>query len=184
MGKVLLFSAALSALLFASASAGATEVQVASGPAANGSSWRGDGALMQSLKLGLRFRDVIAVDALTRLGYGTVDDRVLTYLSLGATAYARLGRTRPYARLAFVHQHEEPTSAVRNEPFGAVFGVGDGIRHRGGFGSSVGVDVVVARGKKTNLLLGVDANGTWFPDPRGPSLYYGGGLWAGLDYAL
>jgi hypothetical protein len=179
-----LFLALVPVFLVVPEVAGATEVQVASGPVANGSSWRGDGALSQSLKLGLRFQDVVAIDALTRLGYATVDDRVLTYLSLGATLYARLGIARPYARLALVHQHEEPTSAWRNDMFGALFGVGDGIRHRGGFGASLGSDFVVARGPKTEFILGVDANGTWFPDPRGPTVYYGGGLWAGLNYGL
>ena len=66
----------------------------------------------------------------------TIDDRVLTYLSLGSTLYGHIGIARPYVRLALVHQHEEPTSAYRDDPFGAMFGVGDGIRHRGGFGSS------------------------------------------------
>ncbi len=158
--------------------------QIASGPAAQGSSWRGDAAIAQSLKLGFRFKELIAIDALTRLGYGIVDDRVLTYLSLGTTIYGRIGPVRPYGRLALVHQHEEPTSAVRNDPFGALFGVGDGIRHRGGVGSALGVDVIVAKGQSAQFVLGADMNGTWFPDPRGPAIYYGGGLWAGLDYTL
>jgi hypothetical protein len=178
---------ALLLLLFttSSATARATEVQVASGPVANASSWRGDGSVSQSLKLGLRFKEFISIDALTRLGYATVDDRVLTYLSLGSTIYARIGHVaRPYVRLALVHQHEEPTSAWRNDVFGALFGVGDGIRHRGGFGSSLGCDFIVHRGPRTELVLGLDANGTWFPDPRGPNVYYGGGLWAGLNYGL
>lgn len=162
----------------------ATEVQVASGPVANGSTWRGDGALSQSFKLGLRFQEMVSIDALTRLGYATVDDRILTYISLGSTLYGRIGVARPYVRLALVHQHEEPVSAYRNDPFGALFGVGDGIRHRGGFASSLGCDFVVHRGPRTELVLGLDANGTWFPDPRGPNVYYGGGLWAGLNYGL
>lgn len=184
MNRRLLFFAPLCALVLASPAASATEVQVASGPVANGSSWRGDGAFSQALKLGLRFQEIVSVDALTRLGYANVDDRVLTYLSLGATLYGRIGIARPYVRAALVHQHEEPTSAVRADPGGALFGVGDGIRHRGGVGSSLGVDFIVAKGQRANLILGADANGTWFPDPRGPSVYYGGGLWAGLDYAL
>jgi len=164
--------------------AGATEIQVASGPNAQGSSWRGDGALSQSLKLGLRFGDLVSIDALTRLGYATVDDRVVTYISLGSTLYGRIGIARPYVRLALVHQHEEPTSAVKNDPFGATFGVGDGIRHRGGFGSALGCDFVIAKGQRADFLIGLDVNGSWFPDPRGPSFYYGGGLWAGMNYGL
>lgn len=163
------------------------EIQVASGPQVQTSSWRGDASISQSLRLGVRFKEVITIDVLTRLGYGVVDERMLTYLSLGATVYpVKLahGRICPFGRLAIVHQHEEPTSALRHDPFGALFGVGDGIRHRGGFASSLGVDFVVARGQSSEFLLGTDVNGTWFPDPRGPALYYGGGLWAGLNYSL
>lgn len=160
-------------------------MQLATGPAAQASSWRGDASISQSLRLGARFGDLVAIDLLGRLGYANVDTRLLTYVSLGGTLYGRLGRdVRPYVRLAFVHQHEEPLSAVRNDPFGAVFGVGDGIRHRGGFGTSLGADLVVARDARTQVVLGADVNGVWFPDPRGPTLYAGGGLWIGVDYSL
>lgn len=179
---------ALPLLLFSSFApeALAAEIQVASGPQVQGSSWRGDTSLAQSLKLGARFENIIAIDALVRLGYATVDERVLTYISVGATLYGSLarGRVRPFGRLSAVHQHEEPMAAFRHDAFGALFGVGDGIRHRGGFGSSLGMDVIVSKGRATEFLFGADANGTWFPDPRGPSIYYGGGLWAGLNYSL
>jgi hypothetical protein len=164
--------------------ASAGEVQVASGPGVYGSSWRGDGSFGQALRVGYRFGDVVAVDTVGRLGYGTVDDRVITYLSVGGTLYGRLGKVRPYVRLAVVHQHEEPMPGLRNDPFGAVFGVGDGIRHRGGFGSSLGLDVPVQRINSTEIVLGVDTSGVWFPDPRGPKLYAGGSLWLGLNFGL
>lgn len=171
-------------LLFTCPPAQAAEIQVATGPGAVASSWRGDGALGQSLKLGARFQDLVAIDFLSRLGYASVDERMLTYVSLGTTLYGRVGRLRPYGRLAFVHQHEEPVSAVRHDPFGALFGVGDGIRHRGGFGASLGADLVVMTQGKSTVVLGADTNGTWFPDPRGPEFYVGGGLWIGVDYSL
>ena len=173
------------ALLLVPSTAHAIEAQVATGPVANGSNWRTDGALSQSLKLGIRFADIASIDAVSRFGYATVDDRTLTYLSLGSTLYGRIGGfARPWVRLALVHQHEEPVSAWRADAFGALFGVGDGIRHRGGFGASVGSDFVVHRGPRTEMVMGLDLNGTWFPDPRGPTLYYGGGLWTGLNYSL
>jgi hypothetical protein len=134
--------------------------------------------------VGYCFGDLVAVDTVGRLGYGTVDDRVITYLSVGGTLYGRLGRVRPYVRLAVVHQHEEPMPGLRNDPFGAVFGVGDGIRHRGGLGSSLGLDVPVQRINSTEIVLGVDTSGVWFPDPRGPKLYAGGSLWLGLNFGL
>jgi hypothetical protein len=166
------------------AEARAGEIQVAAGPGAYASSWRGDATAGQALKLGYRIADVIALDFLGRLGYGTVDERVLTYVSLGATGYARIGVVRPWLRLSVVHQHEEPTTAVKNDPWGAVFGVGDGIRHRGGLGSSLGFDVPVYKHKTAEFVLGIDTTATWFPDPRGPTFYYGGSLWAGLNYGL
>lgn len=166
--------------------ASATELQVALGPQVQGSSWRTDVAVAQSLKLGVRFADLIAIDALVRIGYGMVDQRMLTYLSLGGSLYGKLasGRLRPFGRLALVHQHEEPTSALRQDAVGALFGVGDGIRHRGGAGASLGMDAVISRARRTAWLLGADVNGTWFPDPRGPAIYFGGGLWVGLNYSL
>ncbi len=170
--------------VFATGHACAGEIQVAGGPGAYGSSWRGDGSVGPALRLGYRIKDIVAIDTVGRLSYGTVDERLITYLSLGGTLYGRLGRVRPYVRLAFVHQHEEPMPGVRDDPFGVVFGVGDGIRHRAGFGSSVGLDVPIAATKSAQVVVGVDVSSVWFPDPRGPALYVGGALWLGLNFGL
>ncbi|CAN5923435.1 hypothetical protein BH11MYX4_BH11MYX4_41920 [soil metagenome] len=163
----------------------AGEVQLAGGPGAYASSWRGDGTFGQALKVGYRFADLVAIDSIGRLGYCTVDERVITYLSVGGTLYGRLGPVRPYLRLAFVHQHEEPSPGVRADPYGTVFGVGDGIRHRAGFGSSLGVDYPIQKTKSgVEVTVGIDTSGVWFPDPRGPKLYAGGALWLGLNLGL
>lgn len=164
--------------------ASAGEIQLASGPGVFGSSWRGDSSFGQALRIGYRFGDLVAIDTMSRLGYGSVDDRVITYLSLGGTLYGRIWKLRPYVRLAFVHQHEEPTPGVRDDPFGTVFGVGDGIRHRGGFGSSLGLDYPVFKKNKTEMTIGLDTSGVWFPDPRGPKLYAGGSLWVGVNFGI
>ncbi|MBX3189063.1 MAG: hypothetical protein KF819_18725 [Labilithrix sp.] len=171
-------------LLATADSASAGEVQLAIGPAVQGSSWRGDALVGHSLKLGYRFGDFIAVDSLGRLSYATVDERFVTYLSLGGTIYGRLGKARPYFRLAFVHQHEESASSVRDDPFGAIFGVGDGIRHRGGFGSSLGFDLPVYKRKATEMTVGIEATGSWFPDERGPRIYAGASFWLGFNFDL
>jgi hypothetical protein len=172
------------AALAAPGTASAGEIQVAAGPGVYGSSWRGDSSFGQALRVGYRFGDVFAIDTLGRLGYGTVDERVITYLSLGGTLYGRIWKLRPYVRAAFVHQHEEPMPGVREDPFGAAFGVGDGIRHRAGFGSSLGLDLPIQKSKNLELVVGVDASGVWFPDPRGPTLYAGGALWLGLNFGI
>ena len=183
LGRLLFASVVLGAVA-ASTAASAGEIQLASGPGVYGSSWRGDSSFGQALRVGYRFGDIFAIDTLGRLGYGSVDDRVLTYLSLGGTLYGRIGKVRPYVRLAFVHQHEESTSAVSSDPFGAMFGVGDGIRHRGGFGSSLGFDLPLYKVKKTELVVGLDTSGVFFPDPRGPKIYAGGALWLGFNFGI
>lgn len=162
----------------------AGEIQLATGPGAYASTWRTDGSVGQGLRIGYRFADIVAIDTVSRLGYGTVDKRFITYLSLGGTLYGRIGKLRPYLRLAFVHQHEEPLPAFREDAFGAIFGVGDGIRHRGGFGSSLGLDIPLHKGKSTELVFGADTSGSWFPDPRGPKAYIGGSLWLGLNFGI
>jgi hypothetical protein len=164
--------------------ASAGEIQASTGPGVYGSSWRGDATFGEALRLGYRFADIVAIDFVGRLGYGTVDDRVLTYLSVGGTLYGRLWKLRPYVRGAFVHQHEESTPSVKDDPFGALFGVGDGIRHRGGFGSSLGVDIPLRKSGAWEFVMGVDTSGVYFPDPRGPKLYAGGGLWLGVNWGL
>jgi hypothetical protein len=164
--------------------ASAGEIQIASGPGVYGSSWRGDSSVGQALRLGYRFGDLVAIDYVGRLGYASVDDRVLTYLSLGGTLYGRVWKLRPYVRLAFVHQHEESTSSVRSDAFGAVFGVGDGIRHRGGFGGSLGLDLPVIKTEHFEMLVGIDSSGVWFPDPRGPKIYAGGSFWLGVNFGI
>jgi len=164
LARVMAAFFALGAVVAAPHPASAGEVQVASGPGVYGSTWRGDSSFGQALRVGYRFGDLVAIDTLGRLGYGSVDDRVITYLSLGGTLYGRIWKMRPYVRLAFVHQHEEPLPGVRDDPFGTVFGVGDGIRHRGGFGSSLGLDLPIVKQNQTEVVVGIDTSGVWFPD--------------------
>ncbi len=183
LGCVVSF-AALAAPRRAEATTPPPAVEAALGPSAATSTWAGDRSLSTSYLLGVRFADLIAIDALTRLGYANVDDRVLTYLSLGATVYGRLGPVRPYLRLAAVHQHEEPRAAISDDPGGALFGVGNGIRHRGGGLASVGANWVFTKGKSSEAFAGLDFNSTYFPDSRGPHVYMGGGLWFGASLNL
>jgi hypothetical protein len=180
-----LVASCFAVLVCAPSAARAGEIQLAGGPGAYASSWRGDATFGQALKVGYRFADLVAIDSMGRLGYGTVDQRVITYLSVGGTIYGRLGPARPYLRLAAVHQHEEPSPGVRADPYGTVFGVGDGIRHRAGFGSSLGVDYPIQRTKSgIEVTVGLDTSGVWFPDPRGPKIYAGGALWLGVNLGL
>ena len=62
--------------------------------------------------------------------------------------------------------------------------------HAGGFDAGETIIHHVANSSLDDPLihlprvLGIDLSGVWFPDPRGPALYGGGSLWAGLNYGL
>lgn len=203
----LLAAAALLALALASRSAGAAEPDAApasttskaaasaepfprtaleahAGPTAMGSTWRGDGGAGVSTRAGLLLLGVVSPDVVTRLVYSTVDDRLLTHLSLGVTGYLPLRALRPYARLAFVHQHEESRAAIEDGPLNAALGVGPGIRHRAGASSALGVDVPMGRKGRSVFALGGDLTATYFPDDRGPAAYFGATLWASIHHGL
>jgi hypothetical protein len=161
-----------------------TNVQIAGGPGGMASTWRGDGGVAGSLRLGVRFIDLFSFEFIGRLGYATIDERTLAYFGFGGTIYGRLGVVRPFARIAIVHQHEETIAALKHDTGGALLGIGDGIRHRGGFSWSIGADIPIDRRGPLQWFVGVDALATVFPDPRGPSWYFGGGGWVGFNYSL
>jgi hypothetical protein len=160
------------------------EIQLALGLGGEGSSWRGDGAGFGTLQLSYRFRDLVAPYFLARVGYAAVDQRMLTFLSIGGQIWGRIGKVRPFARFGLVHQHEETMSSVADEPFGAIFGVGDGIRHRAGLDGGLGVDVPFIKQKAWEFHVRMELLLTGFPDPRGPAIYGGGTAGLGFNYAL
>lgn len=167
-----------------SISAEAGDIRTEVGASAGGTGWRGDAIGYTSLKLGYRFIDVIGLYGQGQLGYGVVDERMLTCLSLGAQAWARLGITRPYARLSFVHQHEESLSVVAGDVGSAIFGIGEGIRHRAGGELGLGLDIPFAERDSWEFYAAADAWAKWFPDDLGPAIYAGGGASLGVNYAL
>ncbi|MEZ4307249.1 MAG: hypothetical protein R3F14_04300 [Polyangiaceae bacterium] len=163
------------------ASAGDFRLNVFSGA---GSEWRDDGAVWGGLGLGYRFFDLVGVYALGRLGYGSVDQRMLTLLALGAQIWGRLGPTRPYARIAFIHQHEEPVAAVEQNVGGAVFGVGDGIRHRAGAEGALGLDWTFYEKLPWSLFANAEASFAGLPNSSGPGFYVLGSVGLGVHYTL
>lgn len=162
----------------------AGEVGVATGTSGALSTWRGDGAIAQSLRADYRVGDIVSLGAMGRFGYANVDQRFLTTLALGATIYGRVGKVRPYGGLFVVHQHEEPMPAMRANPVGALAGIGDGIRHRAGPAATLGVELPVYTQQTMLFYVAAQAEGSWFPDERGPWLYVGGALWVGVHYGL
>ncbi len=156
------------------------------GAAGGASSWRGDPVAFSSLKLGFRFWNVLAPYFLSRLGYGEVNDRSVLSLQLGVEGSVQVGRVRPYARLGILHQHEESMAAVRADTGGALFGVGDGIRHRSGPEGALGASFSLHKDRKQRfeLVAFAEGIGEYFPDPRGPGTYFMGSVGLGVDLGL
>ena len=182
-------AAALGAGLTLAATLTATDAQahdfrLRAGTSAQGSEWRGDFAGYGSLELGVRFADIAGVYIGGHEGYGIVDDRLLTLVTLGGQVWLDYGRFRPYAKLGFVHQHEESLSVVANDFGSAIFGIGDGIRHRAGGELGLGLDIAVWEREDFELFASVSADARLFPDDLGPLVYAGGGLGVGFNYAL
>jgi hypothetical protein len=146
--------------------------------------WRGDPDGFGSLRLGLRFADIAGVYALGRVGYGAVDERMLTTVEIGGQLWLHAGPTRPYLRLGLVHAHEETMASVKQEPAGTLFGIGDGIRHRGGGEAALGLDYAFSKKKSFDWLVGGEVIADLFPDQKGPKLYVGGAATIGINYAL
>jgi hypothetical protein len=165
-------------------SARAADLQLALGAYGGGTDWKGDGVAASTFKVGVRGWDRVAPYFLARIGYGSVDSRLVTMLSLGAQVWGRLGTFRPYARFGFAHQHEEPLAYVGRNKLGALFGVGDGIRHRAGLDGAAGFDLPVRRWTKAELYLNVEGTTSWFMNSSGPSWFWGGGVALGLNYQI
>lgn len=184
------------ALLSVSRSAVAGDFQLAVGASGAATEWRGDVAVYSSLKLGYRFADLVGVYGMGRLGYGAVDDRMLTLLSFGAQVWGQIDAARPYARIGFAHQHEESLVVVRDDVGGALFGVGDGIRHRAGGEGAIGVEIPFAdigRGAsgavpsgrgRVQMFGALEGSALWLPNAQGPNVYGGGGVSLGMSYWL
>lgn len=151
--------------------------------------WDGDdGAIPYgSFRAAYRFeRPMIGPAAVVREGYAREDQRVLTLLSLGAQGWLDFERVKPYARIAWAHQHEEFLDNAKDEPWGVLFGVGKAIRHRGGLSFALGADVPFSKQKDLTWFVSGEAWFDWFfadhaPAPR---YYLGGTLSIGLDYRL
>lgn len=174
-------------LLLTSAYLGApVQLHVQSGVSAEKTEWRGDVGAAPSLKVMIKPTEWFGLYLLTRLGMATVDERMLTMLTLGAQIWplGDLSGVRPYLRLGLAHQHEETLSVVANEPAGAIFGIGDGIRHRGGLAGGVGTDIAIYEADGFGAYGLVEVVTNWFYDARGPQWYVGGGVGLGLSYDL
>ena len=168
----------------ASRPAHAGELDMAIGLDAADSDWDEDHLSYGTFKLGYRFwQPWFQLTYVGKLGYASVDERLLTYLSFGPEIRPQFfERVRPYARGTVVHQHEENVDAAQNQPYQALVGVGDGIRHRAGVAGALGLEIPFHQHRKGDWYASIDLAATYFPDDRGPNRYLTAGASVGFKW--
>lgn len=148
------------------------ELLVGLGGSAGLTDWSGDPVSYGSVALGLRLFGIITPFAEARVGGGRVDQRMLTFLSLGlAGTFQVTKKVAPRVFVGAVHQHEESLAAVAEAPFGALLGIGGGIRHRAGVQAGVGCDFTVYQKDRMVLTVGPELRGAYLTYSSGPSWY-------------
>lgn len=156
------------------------EILIALDALGGSSAWSGDPVTYGGLTLGLRLYQIFTPFAQGRLGYGRIDQRLLTLLSLGLCAGGYIGdRFYPRGFISFSHQHEESMASVDEEPGGAIFGVGAGIRHRAGVQLGAGFDIVLQRTPQYEVTAGPEISTLFMTYSTGPGFYGMIGLVAG-----
>jgi hypothetical protein len=148
------------------------ELFVGLGGSAGLTNWSGDPVSYGSLGLGLRLFEIITPFVEARVGGGRVDQRMLTFLSIGiAGTFHASKKIAPRAFVGAVDQHEESLAAVAEEPAGALLGIGGGIRHRAGVQLGVGCDFTVYEKGRFILTVGPELRGAYLTYSSGPSWY-------------
>lgn len=163
----------------------AGELQLDAALNVKGSTWRGDFGAGPQLRLGYRFAEVFAVDTVIWEELSSVDFRLNTGLTLGVTGFLKFQGVRTSLRAYFIHQHEEAMVSVASNPFGALFGIGAGIRHRAGAGGALGLEIPFQRDEDFEFVIVTNFNVTVFPEAvLGPRAYFGVAGGVGFNYAL
>lgn len=145
--------------------------------AGGASGWRGDGLGYGGFSVGLQLWRIVTPFVGASLGYARVDQRLLTRLTVGVdVGYTFADRYRPRLFAAFVHQHEESLASVAEQPFGAVLGIGNGIRHRAGAYFGAGFDWRFFRRGSVQLAVGPELSAMYLTYSSGPSWYLFGGI--------
>jgi hypothetical protein len=161
------------------------ELSVGVGVHGGATDWAGDPLGYGSFDIGLRLWRVVTPYVGAALGYARIDQRLLTRLTLGVGFGVTLAdRFRPRGYVAFVHQHEESLASVAQQPFGAVLGIGNGIRHRAGVHVGVAFDFVLYRTPTSALSLGPDLSFMYLTYSSGPSWFFTAGILAAGHFRL
>jgi len=170
-------------LCLLSGTAAAGELDLDLGLQATTTPWQGDHGGGSVLDLGYWFLPWIGASFIGKEQYATIDDRFLSYFSLNAAGRQQLGPVRLTGTLGLVHQHEEPRAAVDAQPLEALFGVGDGIRHRMAGRAGLQVAVPVWDWGRGIMFVALDLDVTKFMDmDKGPSWMTSGGVSFGATY--
>lgn len=138
-----------------------------------------------SATVGLRLYRVVTPFVGAATGYARVDQRQLTRLTVGVGLGGMIQqRFHPRGFVAVVHQHEESLAAVAQEPFGALLGIGRGIRHRAGVLLGAGFDVVVRAERGWDTTVGPELSAMYLTYSSGPDWYFLAGVTAAAHVPL
>ena len=169
-------------VLLSAASARAGELDLGVGVGATTTSWRGDRGGGPTLDASWWLTDWLAATYAGKEQYAGVDERMLSYFSVGISARHAAGPTTVVGSLGVVHQHEEPWPGVEAQPVGSLFGVGDGIRHRAGGRAALHVIVPLHAHAHGDWFASLDLDATAFADDHGPSWMASAGASIGFSY--
>ncbi|MDB4956598.1 MAG: hypothetical protein JWO36_4167 [Myxococcales bacterium] len=175
--------ATLVMLALGARSASAGELDLDLGLQATTTGWPDDHGGGAALAATWLIRPWIGASFIGKEQYAKVDDRFMSYFSFNAVLRHALGPLRLTGSLGLVHQHEEPRAAVMEQPFGSLFGVGDGIRHRMGERAGISLALPVKTHGHGDYYVAFDLDGTMFMDTdKGPHWMTSAGLSVGFTY--
>jgi hypothetical protein len=168
---------------FARGPAYAGELDMGLGLQATTTGWPDDNGGGPVLDASWWFRPWIAATFVGKEHYATVDDRFMSYFSVNGAVRHDLGPLRLTGSLGVVHQHEESRAAIMEQPVQALFGVGDGIRHRMASRAGFSLGLPLSSHSHGDYFVALDIDGTVFADSdRGPRWMSSAGLSLGFTY--
>jgi hypothetical protein len=155
------------------------------GAGLHASSWRGDLGGGTNFKLGYRSKSIVGFDFAISEQLSAVDTRINSGLSIGFTLTPKLDDYRLPIRLFGMHQHEQAWTSVKESPATVLLGIGDGIRHRVGFGVSTAFEIPFQKSASTVWYLAPGAAMEILPSTTlGPALYGKLTFGIGFRYSL
>jgi hypothetical protein len=163
--------------------ASAGELDMDLGLQATTTGWPDDHGGGPTLDASWWFRPWLGATFIGKEHYATIDDRMMSYFSFNGALRTELGPMRLTGTLGVVHQHEESRAAIMEQPFQALFGVGDGIRHRMAARTGFSLGLPFSTHSRGDYFVELDVDATVFADSdRGPRWMSSAGLSIGFTY--